>query len=543
MLKAIRIRRIPIAWACLPALALYLVGCVGYNERHVPFDEPLIVGPDKVLVLHAGAKAWELDAPVVDGKGISGRTRSIAQSTSDAGLPAARQARAARVAADSRNPGMPGKGQRVDVYLSDGSPLPADTGAFALPWKGIDRISVYDVSLGKTLLMWTAGAAGAMAIVVVIILLTKDSCPFVYADNGSGYGFTGEIFSGAVYPQMERRDWLPLPAPTSRDYKIRITNEVKEIQHIDAATLLMARHPQGTQVLLDKEGRPHTVAAPLAPIACTTAGGKDALALVKARDSSAYLGGDGSAKEGWQDGLTLAFPRPMDARQGKLILRAKNSFWLDYLYGQFLDLFGGKLEGWNGKMSQAPREKLEQWFRDQNLPLIVEVKGTEGWKEAAALSLPGPMAARDFLVPLNLPAAATDTLAVRLRCGFLFWEIDYAAMDYSADQAVDLLPVQALKAADQDGRDLRGPLAAEDGVRYDQPRVGDAAELVFAVPEAPAGRAQSAFLFSRGYYDILRKPEGRPRMAALKRFREPGALSRFSAERMAEQAAGISHAL
>lgn len=539
MISAFRSRRAPIAWISLPALTLYLIGCVGYTERRIPPDQPVIVGPDKVLVLHAGTQAWELSQPTVDGKGISGRTRSIVLQQPQATGQGLLQDRASAGRAST----LPSKRQRVDVYLSASSRSPSDTGAFALPWSGIDRISVYDVSLGKTLLMWTAGAAGAMAIVVIIILLTKDSCPFVYADNGSGYNFIGEIFSGAVYPQLERRDWLPLPAPSGAKYKVRITNEVKEIQHIDAVTLMLARHPAGTQVLLDKEGRPHTIEAPFAPIACVGAGGKDALPLVRARDSSSYMGGDGNESGGWQDGLSLTFPRSAAAKQGKLILRAKNSFWLDYLYGQFLDLFGSKLAGWNGKMSLAPREKLEKWFRDQNLPLVVEVKGPQGWREATTLNLPGPMAARDFVVPLDLSAVPSETLDVRLRCGFLFWEIDYAAIDYSADRPVELLPVQPAQAADQDGRDLRGLLAAEDGSRYDQPRVGDAAVLTFSLPPSPPDRAQSAFLFSRGYYDILRKPEGRPQAAALRRFREPGTLSRFSAERLLEQAGGTGRAL
>ena len=52
-------------------------------------------------------------------------------------------------------------------------------------------------------------------------------------------------------------------------------------------------------------------------------------------------------------------PQATGARSAKLILRAKNSFWLDYLYGQFQDLFGDGLESWNGKM-----RKVQDWWEE-----------------------------------------------------------------------------------------------------------------------------------------------------------------------------------
>ena len=519
MLKPFRACRAAIAWPTLLSVVLYLNACVGYSAHDMPKDEPLRVDPGKELVAHVDGRAFALQAPTVGKAGLTARARSVF----------------------SKNRGMdilPPKSQRIDLYLSPGGDFLADGSDAFLPWSRVQRITVYDVSVGKTILFWTVATMSAVAVAFLIFLLLKTSCPFVYADagGGSGYAFQGEIFSGAVYPQLERRDWLPLPDPQGSDYRLRIANEVKEIQHIDLAQLWIARHPAGTGVLLDGAGRPHTYEAPMAPARCATTGGRDALPWVAARDTLAYLGGDGDGKNGWSDGLDMVFPKPAGARAGKLLLRAKNSFWLDYTYGQFQDLFGESLERWNGKMRQAPRDKLEAWFRGQQLPLAVEAKGPGGWHRVADLPLPGPMAARDFVIPFEAPPG--DSLAIRLRCGFMFWEIDYAAMDYSPDRPVEMLAVDAAAAADQHGRDLRAVLASGDGVRYDQPAVGDAAVLRFAIPPAPAGMAQAAFLATQGYYDILRSPRGRPRTARLKAFRDPGALSRFSSERMRDQIGG-----
>lgn len=515
MLAILRLRATFCAWLLLICMSLYLNACVGYTRREVPKDEPLMVDPLKVLVLHQDGRTLALDFPTVDPGGLRGRIRDLRGQRGVVTLPP--------------------KGQRVDLWIESGGDTLRPGDAVALSWDRIGRISVYDVSVGKTILIWSAGALGVVAVAFIIFLLTKSSCPFVYADpGGTGFDFQGEIFSGAIYPQLERRDWMPLPAPRGPEYKLRITNEVKEIQHIDAASLWLARHPRGTGVLLDSAGIPHTWSAPAAPLLCATIAGKDAMGMVAARDSLAYMGGEGTEATGWADGLDLGFARPAGARTAKLILRGKNSFWLDYLYGQFQDLFGDGLEKWNGKMRAASREKLLAWFREQKLPLSVEMRGPDGWREIATLSLPGPMAHRDFLVPFMLPAG-DGPIELRLRSGYLFWEIDYAALDFSPDLPVAIVAVAADSAVDQHGRDLRDLLTAEDGARYDQPEVGDAAALSFRVPAAPEGQEQSAFLATRGYYDILRKPVGKPRAAKLKGFREPGALARFSAERMQAQ--------
>lgn len=522
MLATLRVRATIFAWPLLACLTLYLNACVGYTRRDASKDEPLMVDPLKVLVVHQDGRVMALEAPTVDPGGLRGRIRDLRGQRGTVSLPP--------------------KGQRVDLWMEAGGDTLRPGADAALPWDRIGRISVYDVSVGKTILLWSAGAVGVLAIAFIIFLLTKSSCPFVYADagGGTGFDFQGEIFSGAIYPQLERRDWMPLPAPRGPEYKLRITNEVKEIQHIDAASLWLARHPQGTNVLLDSAGLPHTWSAPAAPVRCASVAGKDALGMIAARDSLAYMGGEGTERTGWADGLDLEFARPAGARDAKLIVRAKNSFWLDYLYGQFLDYFGDGLEKWNGKMRAAPREKLASWFREQKLPLSVELRGRDGWREIAALPLPGPMAHRDFLVPFALPAGE-GPVELRLRAGYLFWEIDYVALDFTPDLPVAIVPVAADSAIDQHGRDLRPALAAEDGVRYDQPQVGDAAALSFRIPDAPEGQAQSAFLATRGYYDILREPKGKPRAAKLKGFRKPGALARFSAERMQAQIDRIPH--
>ena len=96
-----------------------------------------------------------------------------------------------------------------------------------------------------------------MGAIFLFILLTKDSCPFIYAYNGKSYEFIGEIYSGAIHPPLERHDYLPIPnlEPVENEYKVKITNEIKESAH--KYDRIGFPHPDN-EVLVDKYGNTHT---------------------------------------------------------------------------------------------------------------------------------------------------------------------------------------------------------------------------------------------------------------------------------------------
>lgn len=58
---------------------------------------------------------------------------------------------------------------------------------------------------------------------------TAISRPFVSANNGNGLILQGEIYGGAIYPQLARIDYLPLQmAPLSDGtLQVRISNDLK----------------------------------------------------------------------------------------------------------------------------------------------------------------------------------------------------------------------------------------------------------------------------------------------------------------------------
>ena len=101
----------------------------------------------------------------------------------------------------------PAKSQKVDIYI-DPSIVPPDSlpTQFSFPVSAIKKIELFELdveeSVGITVLNTGFAVVMVFAVIFAIILLTKESCPFIYVHDGESYQFTGEIYSGAIYPHL-----------------------------------------------------------------------------------------------------------------------------------------------------------------------------------------------------------------------------------------------------------------------------------------------------------------------------------------------------
>jgi hypothetical protein len=296
---------------------------------------------------------------------------------------------------------------------------------------------------------------------------------------------------------------------------------------------MVVQHPAGVPVLLDQRGRPHTLKQVDAPQMAVASDGTDYAGALATQDSSGYYFNHAPANTNY---VNLQFPRPAGSLSGKLVLHAQNSLWLDYLFGEFTRQFGSIYNRWAGKQKDEPAAKLYQWQQDQGIPLLVEVLTTKGWQVVERIPPVGPLAARDLVVPVDLTQVKGGRVQVRLSCGFMFWELDRAGMDFSPDVAVALEKVPAISAFGKSGMNVNHLVAAADGQYLEQFTVGDAAVLTYPLPEKAPGQAQTLFLHTRGYYEHIRDYSGIPDLTTLQAFEKPGHFIQFSRGRYARMA-------
>jgi hypothetical protein len=424
--------------------------------------------------------------------------------------------------------------KHVLLYVSDFEPEP--NSIVQIPFEDIEKIELYDEDTGATMLSWLVGAGvifvvSTLVIAPLLAALLKTSCPFIYVFDGESYVFSGEIYSGATLPQLERHDYLKLPLADrfQDEFRMIITNEVREIQHTNLLELLVHDHPAGVEVHADKYGRIHALQDIQPPVSAESLSGKDALAMVSGRDDMAYINLDTPGPDELTDGLILEFPDPGMAAEARLVVRAKNSVLLDYNMGRFHDLFGRAYPRWNKKQRSSPEQELRQWTMDQNIPLSVYIDKNGQWEYVDHYHVAGPMALKEDVLPVPLGSPDGKPLRLKLEFGKYFWEVDFAGIDYLPDAQIISHTVAAASAVNQTGAEISQLIAADDGLYYIQPEVGDEATLCFPLPPLE-GDERSVILHSKGHYHILRDPTGKPQVKYLKTFREPGQFNRFSNE-------------
>jgi len=383
----------------------------------------------------------------------------------------------------------------------------------------------------------TVGVAG---VVVLIVALTKSSCPFIYVKNNNDFSFAGEIFGGAVYSSLERHDYLPLPGfhSESKKYTLKITNGLPEIQYINLAELWIVRHPVNVDVLPDRQGIMHAVSQPEAPTEAISSASSDLLPLVTTKDQRSFLFDEEPSRTGDTCGFNkvfLTFSVPGKPDTGKLIVRAGNSVWGDYTYGEFTKLFGNKYNLWVKKQGKEPAEKNLRWKLDQRFVMMVYLETETGWQFVDYFDLIGPLGARDLIMPVDLTRALiTDspdhgkTVRVKLESGFKFWELDYAAMDFSGDGNFTIDRVKPFSAITESGRKVTQALAQDDAHYYIQENTGEEGLVVFQDSPDQHGMKKSVFLHTKGYYEHVRNYPNPPDKKLLETFVVPGKFSRFS---------------
>ncbi|QEC67668.1 hypothetical protein FRZ67_10325 [Panacibacter ginsenosidivorans] len=421
----------------------------------------------------------------------------------------------------------------IHLYIANDDAIVAGSN-YTLALDKVQKIEVLEKNKGKTTTSWVLGSigytVGAIVVVAVIIAATKSSCPFVSAYDGNEMSLQGEIYGGAIYPQLCRNDFIKLkmaPAKTNT-LQLQISNELKEKQFTDLAELMVVTHDKDVTVMTDEQGNLYSISNPQIPVAAT-ASGRDVLPLLLyQKDDQTYNFNDTALNNG-SNNLQLTFTKPSSAANAKLVLRLKNSYWLDLAYGKMTEGFGSYYPSFIKQQYKKPVEDLKRWTNAQQIPLSISVQTPQGWQKQQQLTTFGPVATREIVVPIDLTGINSKTVTLELSSGFMFWEIDYAAVDFSAETPLLVTRLLPIKATDETGSNVMPALEKEDNAFLEQPVPGNAAIIEYAyTPLKDTAKTQTFILHAKGYYEHVRDYKNKPDIAFLEQFKKPGALSTYS---------------
>jgi len=408
-------------------------------------------------------------------------------------------------------------------------------GQYTLPLDKVQKIEVIEKDRKRTTNSYVIGAVGytlgAVAVVAIIIAATKSSCPFVSAYNQNDFSLQGEIYGGAIYPQLARNDYMPLkmsPLPDGT-FQVKISNELKERQYTDMADLWIINHAADTKVLSDDKGNLFSISDPQKPTKAIFQNATDVTADLLKENDNRLLHFDDTTADQNNNSVVLHFNKKGINQKANLVLALKNSYWLDYLYGELAKGFGSYYATYMEQQKKKPATELLKWVSDQQIPLTVSVRKNNGWEKVTAITTIGPLATREIVVPIDCSNITGDEIEIKLASGFMFWEIDYAAIDYTESNSFNIQKLSPVKATDEVQRNVLGLLQTEDGNYLEQPQIGNVVTLVYKSMPATKG-AQSFILHSKGYYEHIRDFTNKPDFAFLQKFMKPGAFASYGLE-------------
>ncbi len=452
-------------------------------------------------------------------------------------LDRASEAFGARIASISTNADRKASQDLVMIYInpSVASTL-ADTLTTRLEYKNINKIEVFEPDAGKVVGIVLGGITGC-ALISIVALFIACNCPHVYtqAPDGSRQ-LEGSLYSGAIYPQLERSDYLALKGAQTTDNQLKIilANQESQHQHTNLLALEVLDHAPGFRPVFDKYGQVHTIAtSPQSPIHASDVSGKNVLAEVLAKDENVFLGDLSNQSPDATEKLSLRFAKPNGAKQAKLLLNAKNSQWLDYTYFEFQNALGEYADEATRKYRQKSAAANQAWAEKQKIPLAVWLETRPGqWEKVEQFDLQGASVFRDAVLPLDLSGIPGNTVNIRLEFGFHFWEIDQVALDFSENQAIVQTTLRPVAAHDQAGKDITASILEDDTQYYDQPAIGDEASIRFELPPLLRGLERSLVLRGKGHYEVLHQnAPGRPNPFKLKSWEKENALPKLARER------------
>jgi hypothetical protein len=417
--------------------------------------------------------------------------------------------------------------------------IPEDTlakpGNYTLSLDKVQKIEVLEKDKGRTTGSYVIGALGytlgSLVVVTVIAVALKSSCPFVSAYDGDRFILQGEIYGGSIYPQLARDDYMPLQMQPLNDgtLQVKISNELQERQYTDMADLLVITHDKNAKVLSDEKGNLFQVSDLQRPLKAIFSNEKNVLASLQNENDNRLLYFDDTLAENARNYVDIQFNRPAGATNGKLVLAIKNSYWLDYLYGELAKGLGSYYTRYIKKQNQKPASELIKWTKEQHMPLEVSVKTSSGWQKVTDITTTGPVATREMVIPVDLSGINEPYTEIRLSSGFMFWEIDYTAMDYSPDKDIVVETVSPSIATDETGKNVLATLTKADGIYLEQPVPGNVVTLQYPFKRLDdPGKCHSYILHTRGYYTHIRDFKNPPDISFLKQFKKPDAFNGFS---------------
>lgn len=389
----------------------------------------------------------------------------------------------------------------------------------------IEKVHLLDKNGALTVFSFVATTAVSATAAISLFLAIACACPHVYINDGNSWHFTNSMFTGAMNPTLERFDFKKIPDfhSDSTSLSLELRNEEKEIQYTNTLKLVAIYHQKGEEIIANQKGEFTQVTKPRFAQSLSNDDGDFKNNFSNINSESYNF--NSTDKDGISN-LQATFTTE-NLKSANLILSVKNPKWGGFVYHEFTKLFGDYFQKWVKSNTRKSKKQLYSNIRKAGILLAVEVKEGGKWKQIEDINLVGEAGFQKIAVSIPQKYLKQNSLTIRLRSGFQFWEINYLAL---SEKLIENLNIEEIDAKIiSEGADLQSLIQSDDS-EYLVHRQGEKPIMVnFSGLKTDSER--TLFLKSKGYYKTIQNHTGQPEWKQLLSINKYGGFSKFSKQK------------
>ncbi len=200
-----------------------------------------------------------------------------------------------------------------------------------------------------------------------------------------------------------------------------------------------------------------------------------------------------------------------------LIVKAKQSKWLEIVAEFFFRQLGTKFSAWVDRIDNGDPKKYHQNSIDRGISMNAYVHRNGRWEYLGSYENAGTLEYRNLALNLDLSKIDEETIEIKLESAHGLWDLDFVGITDEWSEEVNLTKLRTISAFNQDGADVLSRISGDDGIYVVQPNEGTYTNLFF---EAPTHPDSYLVLQGNGYYHHKRNYTTKPNYPVLKELRK-----------------------
>lgn len=374
----------------------------------------------------------------------------------------------------------------------------------------ITTVVIHEKDIAKSIYKSVGGLPGVIFLAVVVfpigIAAIACACPQVESTDGQSAQFHGSLFPGSIFKSLKRKDYLILDNVLFDDgnLNLKVFNNLPETEYIDQLQVLEVDHTGYAFLGVDNENGliAYNQSKGLANLRSDSL--DENVYSVIYRDNLVYNFDNLDSPEDLNS-ITLAFDKNNFSEDAKLIIRGKQTEWLETVANYIFMNIGKSYDNWVKRKDHLSADKWIEKNEYQGVALNVYIKVNNNWKYVGSHHDAGTSSMRDLVMDIDLEQVSGSSIEVKLESAYKIWELDYVGItsDWSAYLSVSSVELQQI--VDEGGNDISEIVASADDNYHVQEGAGSFINLRANGPLST--KTSSIVLQGTGYYHHIRDYE------------------------------------